>query len=312
MLDLTVIIPVYNRRSSVLETLESVALQTHPVTRIIVADDGSTDGTPDVVAQWCETHRPAFEAKLIRGRKQTAAAARRDAFAQMEPTPLVAFLDSDDCWPPDFLERTAVMLQANPDAAAVSTDRQFVDSRGLVLRSDRLQRFANQPIPWIFRHGGGLASCSLFRTSAIAAAGNWDPALVSAEDSSLFCDVAIHGRWLHASGQPVTFSHGKARSRGEDPNLSLRYPDKFRRWAITYEKIYGRIGTAMPRIQRRRLSVFVAGYWYRAGKEFQLHSDLAAAEECYASAIQWHSLHWRARWRRRQLSSHWTPATGTP
>ena len=100
MVDVTVIIPVFNRKTIVLDALESIASQTHLPRQVIVVDDESTDGSADAVADWIQQRgrqifdQPERRLRIFRQPKQSAAAARQYGLEASEPSEFVAFLDS--------------------------------------------------------------------------------------------------------------------------------------------------------------------------------------------------------------------------
>ena len=94
----SVILPVYNRMTSVGRAIESVLAQTYRPIEVIVVDDGSTDGSRDVVAHF----GPAIT--LLEQPHAGAYAARNLALRHARGE-LVAFIDSDDAWLPDRLAR---------------------------------------------------------------------------------------------------------------------------------------------------------------------------------------------------------------
>ena len=73
---LAVIIPAYNRRELLLETLESVRVQTVAPWRVVIVDDGSSDGTPEAAEAWLSDHSMACEVKIIRQANAGVSAAR--------------------------------------------------------------------------------------------------------------------------------------------------------------------------------------------------------------------------------------------
>ena len=95
--NISVIIPAYNRADLIEETIESVLAQSVSPHQVIVVDDGSTDGTPDVVARF------GHSVKLIRQKNQGAGAARNLGF-QNSTGDVVHFMDSDDLSSPNTYE----------------------------------------------------------------------------------------------------------------------------------------------------------------------------------------------------------------
>lgn len=293
-----VIVPVYNRATVVVATLESVARQTVKPKKLIVVDDGSTDDTVEAVRTWIDAARPPFEAELICCEHESAAAARNAGFARIGDLEWTAFLDSDDRWPPDFLERTAAILDQDAAAVAATVDRRFVDGEGIQFQFDDCRELAEDPVAWFFGNGAGVASSTLLRTSAVRTVGAWNTALDSAEDSMLFTLVALEGAWRHAPGEPVEFHHGNARRRREEGNLSGRHADAYRRWAATYEQIYEVLEGRYPAQRQEQLRHGVAGYWYRAGKQLEELGKFEEAQKCFARALAWRPTMLRA-WGRR-------------
>ena len=98
------IIPTYNRASLVSDAIESVLAQTYPHVETIVVDDGSTDGTMDVLRRYGD------RIQVISQPNAGPAAARNRGIAASHGG-LIAFLDSDDIWLPGKLTRQVNLLQ---------------------------------------------------------------------------------------------------------------------------------------------------------------------------------------------------------
>jgi glycosyltransferase involved in cell wall biosynthesis len=111
----SVVIPAYNSAAHIGETLASVLGQTHLDREIIVVDDGSTDATPDVVASF----GPAV--KYLAQRNAGVGAARNRGY-RLSTGDYLAFLDADDVWVPDFLERSLDVLARHPASGFVACD----------------------------------------------------------------------------------------------------------------------------------------------------------------------------------------------
>lgn len=299
---IAVIIPVYNRKTILLETLEHVLAQTRLPDRLLIVDDGSSDGTADASEAWLLDRRPAFRWEVIRGPRRSAAAARREGTRRLDDETLVAFLDSDDHWPADFLQRTAAVLTGDPSAVAVSTDRRYLDASGCGDQRCDCAALAADPIPWFFLHGAGVASCSLLRVEAVRAAGGWRPELKTAEDVWLFVHASLLGRWLHAPGDPVTFHLGNAAARNEASNLSRKHAMLDAGWAAVYERLYHQVCERRPGIDRGVLHAALAERWRRAGKQ-QLRGGLPAlAKRSLRRSIHWSPVQITA-WRRLAVAS---------
>lgn len=197
--------PVHNREAWVGQALESVLAQTWSDFEIVVVDDGSTDGTADVLRRYLphitllsSPHAGAYAARNLAIRES------RGAF--------VAFIDSDDVWHPDRLECQLPLLE-DPDVGLVFGDACLVDYRRAPAR--RLRRtFFDGASPYRGRGGAGFTrdnfiplSSVLVRRQCFETCGEFAPVRVGADYLKWFeiaqrhaldyvprpvCDYAIH------------------------------------------------------------------------------------------------------------------------
>lgn len=112
MIDITAVIPSYNRAHLLDRSIASASQQTYAPVETIVVDDGSTDETESVVASMGEAVR------YVHQNNAGGAAARNRGVAEAT-TEWVAFLDSDDLWLPDHLERIVAAIEATDGAADI-------------------------------------------------------------------------------------------------------------------------------------------------------------------------------------------------
>ena len=185
MAAISVVIPTYNRARLLGEAIESALAQTRPPDEIVVVDDGSTDATPEVLARF------ASRVRAVRQDNAGEAAARNRGVAEARGE-WIAFLDSDDLWEPDALERLEAASHTHPDAGLIAM-------RARALREDgtRTTRVHGKKSPGPFfttrsllvGDAGGVLM-PLVRRDLLLAAGGFDTAITSATD----CDM-----WLRLS-----------------------------------------------------------------------------------------------------------------
>ena len=113
--DISVIIPLYNKASSIERTLRSVLEQRVLPREIIVVDDGSTDDSASVVER---IGSPLV--RLLRQKNKGVSAARNRAMAEASGR-WVALLDGDDCWTEDYLQQVEQLIASHPDCGAYGT-----------------------------------------------------------------------------------------------------------------------------------------------------------------------------------------------
>ena len=111
----SVIVPAYHAKDTILVALRSAMEQTRPVDEIIVVDDGSQDGTAELV----ERELPGV--KVIRQANAGPSAARNTA-AEAAKGEWLAFLDADDLWLPHKLELQLAALERQPQIGMCSSD----------------------------------------------------------------------------------------------------------------------------------------------------------------------------------------------
>ena len=199
---LSVIIPTYNARLLIGRTLESVLGQRgigRADLEIIVVDDASTDGTPDVVAGYAakDDRIRVFRETVNRGPAACRNIGLREARGE-----LAAFLDGDDYWEADFLAVCSGFLADHPEAIAVSVMQRHriigkpesvspridedMDAAGSVL--DDYYRF------WAkYRHV--CTGSAMFRTAVAREVGGQREDLRVCEDLEFWALLATRGKW---------------------------------------------------------------------------------------------------------------------
>ena len=109
----SIITPAFRAASVIYETIKTVIAQTHTNWEMLIAEDCSPDNTRDVIRQWVQTD-PRI--RLIELERNGGPAAARNAALERASGRWIAFLDSDDLWLPQKLERTLAHAQAHQAA----------------------------------------------------------------------------------------------------------------------------------------------------------------------------------------------------
>jgi len=126
----SVVVPSFNHARYLRQCIDSVLAQDHADLEVIVVDDGSTDGSLDIVAGY------GARLRLIQQRGGRQARARNLALA-VATGDLVAFLDSDDRWLPGRLSSAVAAFDADAGAAVVWGDYRTIDADGRVTGEHR-------------------------------------------------------------------------------------------------------------------------------------------------------------------------------
>lgn len=125
----SVIIPVYNAEKYLEDTLLSVVNQTYKKWELVLADDCSTDSSPDIISNFSANYPNIVYHRLP---KNQGAAVARNSALDIAQGRFIAFLDSDDIWDQHKLERQMAFM-AESDAFASCTASDVIDDDGLPL-----------------------------------------------------------------------------------------------------------------------------------------------------------------------------------
>ena len=190
----SVIIPTYNRREYVQEAIDSVLTQTYTDYEIIVIDDGSTDGTGEAL-QARYGDRIHYEWQENQG--ESVARNRGIELAQGE---YIAFLDSDDLWLPEKLEKQARILDENPNVGLVYAQAQFIDEDGVLLESgtsadSEVAEAFDKTVLYFWNPIGG-PSKTLICKAVLDRVGGFDPQIRFGEDRDLWFRIADQSKVL--------------------------------------------------------------------------------------------------------------------
>ena len=142
----SVVIPVYNRKEYLQECIESILNQTYPASEIIVVNDGSTDDTHEVIELYND------KLTVINIENSGCGNARRVG-SEAAKYPWLAFCDSDDLWMPNHLERRLKLLQKYPETNFSFSDWAIFGSHALANRT----YYSDTPKDW-WEHVGTLDS----------------------------------------------------------------------------------------------------------------------------------------------------------
>jgi hypothetical protein len=149
----TVFIPTYNRADWARQATESVLSQTYGDFRLVVADNASSDQTPDVVARFSDPRL-----SYIRRDQNIGLLRNHIACLQGAETDYALILSDDDLLHPDHLASTVAVLDANPRVGMVHTAFDLIGATGELIEAGT---------DWTYSHGGDAieTGCEFIRAS---------------------------------------------------------------------------------------------------------------------------------------------------
>lgn len=183
---ISVVIPAYNCQATIVETLHSVFRQTYSAIEVIVVDDGSNDGTLNLLKGFQDSRLHVVT------QANAGVSASRNRGMNLAKGDFVAFLDSDDLWLPKKLSEQMTALQNTPEAAVAYSWTDYIDQSGAFLRKGYYCNFSGN----VYRRlllGSFLESGSnpLIRLSALKTVGGFDESLRTCEDWDLWIRLAL-------------------------------------------------------------------------------------------------------------------------
>jgi glycosyltransferase involved in cell wall biosynthesis len=210
----SVIIPVYNRAGHIATTLETVFRQTYARLEVIVVDDGSTDGSSEVLDDLTP------QITVVHQENLGAASARNAGFARSSGS-IIMFLDSDDAWLPDAVEaRVRVLQRAGPAVPCVMCDLRMQRADGTVetMFASRKLRPPHEVGLWT-NPADVLSTRFLFtnqtlaiRREAFERLGGYDEGLWVMEDFEFAMRLASTTPWAYTTAVLATWHEGSSES----------------------------------------------------------------------------------------------------
>lgn len=168
---MTVVVPVKNRATLVLRTLASIKAQSWRPLKVIVVDNGSTDGTPESVRSWIERHGSDDFQVSLEEEPQPGAARARNRGLEAVDTRLMMFFDSDDLMHPEHISRIMKRFYAgdDPDIVLFRVNYHPIDGADRITKRGGRDMMATHICHSLARTQGYACETALARR-----AGGWD------------------------------------------------------------------------------------------------------------------------------------------
>lgn len=196
---ISVIIPTYNHERYISYAIDSVLQQTRPVDEIFVVDDGSKDGTRQLVEE-----KYGSKVRYIYQKNAGVGAARNNGIRHASGD-WIAVLDADDGWDPDKIRLQEKAIQKNPEVAFVYTATKLLHPDGSL--SDRSEHFVGADRIWpTLRYTNRITMSSvMFRRQAVLDVGGFSERLTSCEDWDTWVRLRLRHPFASVA-EPVTIT----------------------------------------------------------------------------------------------------------
>jgi glycosyltransferase involved in cell wall biosynthesis len=276
--------PVLNGERFIGEAIESIVAQTYPHYELIVIDDGSTDSTAERVAAF----RGKLELQYVRHSERRGIAPSMNDGVRHATGDLIAFLDHDDAWFPEFLRTQVTHLEEHPEVGMVHSDFQTIDVDGNVMEeSVAAARQRKRPSGWVFRElfldSFIVGNSVLIRKECFARLGMFDESLRWG-DYHMWMRIARHYRVDYVNKvltkyrqHPTQSTRSTARvSRPDADSVGLQSIQKILQ---SYPEIRRELG---PSTIRRRISFL----YFDMGYAWSCKAAFENARVCLRQAIR--------------------------
>ncbi|MCP2729661.1 glycosyltransferase family 2 protein [Limnofasciculus baicalensis] len=255
MTTISCIIVSYNNGIFLKESILSVVNQTKPVDEIIIADDGSTDGSRDLITSLAQEYsqiQPIFREKNL------GVTLNRDLAIRAATSELITTLDGDDWYSPQKIEREYFALENNLESIAYS-DVNLTDIDGGISRYLDLSDFSSfdikQRVNWTISHVTEIPRDMLFPKKLYLEVGGLRHNLDKYEDWELKIRLAAYPTpWIHSGIVGVNYRSTDSGLSKTNPIIHAKY--QYQILISNYDLLKDNIGEmgfwlAMAKVTRR-------------------------------------------------------------
>ena len=218
----SVVIPLFNKAKYIRRAVDSVTVQTYPHFELLVVDDGSTDGGAPIAAA-CADSRMRIVAQ-----KRSGVSEARNAGNRQARNSLIAFLDADDEWTPNFLETVMALHRDWPDAGLYAT--AYATEYDRRLRRARIRGITKPRglIPCYFRSVLGdipvISSAVMIRRGVFERIGMFPSGSSLGEDQDMWCRIALKFSVAYCNQVCAIYHLGTQNSLCLDTSVTEEYP----------------------------------------------------------------------------------------
>ncbi|WP_250656605.1 glycosyltransferase family 2 protein [Alkalimarinus coralli] len=284
-----VVVPAYNREKLILETLNAICAQTLQPELVVVVDDGSTDATKSVLEKWQKETPIKFTFIYHQQENKGVSSARNKGLRLVKECQWVAFLDSDDVWPTDLLDRLYTEIQKDTRYIACSSEanESFFELDNTLISSHLLSHTNGYG-----KHGplGLMAaaphiSASIIRTDIALKVNGFDERMKYGEDRLFIMCVSCHGLWGRVAGEPILY---RCYKKSLDVNQLSNKPHQNSR--VRYARLLDQNLSPLinsKEIWHKGIPWALWKGWHRAGKQLEETGHYTWAATFYCKAAKY-------------------------
>jgi glycosyltransferase involved in cell wall biosynthesis len=206
-----------NRERYIAAALDSALGQTYENVEVVVSDNASTDGTPEILREYERLHPERI--RVVLGNEDIGPCASRNRALTLARGELIGWLDSDDLWKPTMVEKEVAIMQARPEVGLVHGWFEAIDEAGNLIPGGQRTAPSGDLLVPLFEQGCFIgAATAIFRRRALEelGIGIYDRRWTYGDD--YYTWLAISLRWETAGIDEVLASY-----RRHGSNLSAAH-----------------------------------------------------------------------------------------
>lgn len=185
----SICIPTYNRKDYLRETIESVFAQTYKDYEVVVVDDGSTDGTAEMIKNIGLPIRYYWQ-------ENSGDAAARNKMIKLAQGEFITFVDSDDLLINDAIERMMNVMEAEGGEVIVYGPYHRIDQNGHVYGRFKSRQYSGHITKHLFQNIFVYTCGSMFPKNVLETAGGFDTSLPVCSDYDLWLRLSLKCRFV--------------------------------------------------------------------------------------------------------------------
>ncbi len=270
--EVSVIITTHNRPKLLKRAIDSVLAQTYRYFLLYIIDDASNDETRKLVSEYFDK---CTRVNYIRLEQNQGLAKARNKGLEISEGQFIAFLDDDDWWKPQCLEKRMNILNSLPGrelkrlgVVYCGCEIQLTDSGEITYNMPQIIGSIRENI--IAKDISTIPSSCLFSREALEKAGLFDESLVSSIDHDIWMSLAKQGFNAYAVNEPhvVTYESTKRNAMMTDTEKRIRGVEQYlEKWSPVYREWLGDASSSKYiKKYRRRVLVRMAATKILSGK----------------------------------------------
>lgn len=190
---ISIIMPAFNRQQFVCKAIESALSQTWRNIELIIIDDGSTDDTKIVIEKYKKDSRFVYYYQKNQGQSVARNKGIKESHGEY-----IAFLDSDDIWLPDKLEKQIAIIEINPGYDVYYGDIVQIDIDDNVISDKNMKRYSGRISKYLIRDNFISMCTTLTRRDCFFNLGLFDERERIAEDYELWLRFSTKFKFFYS------------------------------------------------------------------------------------------------------------------